>query len=315
MTDTMPNTISDTMPNTMTDILPNTPPTTLKFDEWSIFAHDNCAVTIADIKKMKHGESLKVLIMCRNVWDTSLVSDVRGKSLDPQTFFKNNWGIYVHDKDLCGKFLLFSFETNSDNPDLDNVDLNSICRPGFEFEIEYKPNCWYPLENGSLPGSDPQKFAKFPWPNAKHWTEFDDSTRVGYRGHMVRWSDLTTMPNIIWPFPKETINAFDNESDRVAKRSFCIVLDENISNLTFTNIDLACDADTSKWACYRFANTVRKKINKHNIDLPISFGLNVIETTHKSKLLVYKYTVRLEPDGPVIDGIQCLGNNIVKKVL
>lgn len=121
----------------------------LLYTDWHKMAHDEYAVTIKDILSLKKGEQLKVLRMDRNVWDTALRDEIRGKSCEPQDFFGGNWAIYVHEENLKGKLLFFSFESEKFGypNDVDQIDpelvlQGKICRPDFEFEIEYKDHCW-----------------------------------------------------------------------------------------------------------------------------------------------------------------------------
>ena len=288
---------------------------TLDFDEWGKLSYE-CALTIKDILNLKPGEQIKVLSMDRNVWDTALRDDIRGKSCRPQDFFNSNWAIYAHEENLRGKFLLFSFEckNNVSRIDVDKISLDHICQPNFEFDIEYKDHCYYPLSEEYLPASDPQGFSKFPWPNdqKQHWTNFPETTRVGWRGHFVLWSKLETMPNIIWPFPKEAVNAFVNENNITIDRWFKIETDDNLIKSLCETFDFK--ASKSKSAARSFSSHVTKKFKKNNVKFPISYRIDIIEKTENSKYQTYKYSITCEEDGPVIDGWQKLGRRQILKI-
>ena len=57
----------------------------------------------------------------------------------------------------------------------------------FEFHIEYKKGYWYPLKDGNLPHEDPQGIFDLSSIVRKKWTEYDENTKVGWRGPMLKW--------------------------------------------------------------------------------------------------------------------------------
>lgn len=287
--------------------------TTLKYSKWAELAHDQYALTIDDILKLKKGDQIKVLCIHRNVWDGTLKDKNRGKSMIPQNFFKKEWAIYVHEEGLRGRCLLFAFECKKDIDYIDDVDKllsGKICQPNFEFDIEYKKNCWYPLRQGCLPASDPQGFSKFPWTEEKHWNSFPESTLVGWRGCMVLWSKLKLMPNIIYPYPKEAFNAFDNEDDVTIFRSFTI--ESNDATIQTLSVELDYQTESFEYAARRFCGNVRKAFKRKRVKLPVTFTIDVIETTLKSKYQKLSYQITLEPDEPMINGLQRLGRTLIE---
>jgi hypothetical protein len=365
---------------------------TLNIQDWGNLSYDY-SLTIEDILNLKAGEQIKVLSMDRNVWDIALKDEIRGKACTPKEFFKHNWAIYIHEKDLHGK-CVFEFEhSNNDTEQIDvnTFDLNAICQPNFEFHIEYKHHCWYPLENGYLPAFDSQGLSHFPWevkppagtePQKQHWSMFPKTTRVGWRGCFIPWSKLDEMPNIIWEFPKEVLNAFDDENNRTIYRTFNMVTDNELINLLFkrnnirpdenvftnnkielntitpvesvpdksifsldywkdifnfdkpTDDDTDSDSDsdsnsdsgdkllcpvikheTSKRAVGRFSYMVKEKFKKNNVKFPVTFDIDVVETTENSNYQTYKYNVTLEKDDDdYVDGMRRLGRIITTKI-
>jgi hypothetical protein len=282
--------------------------------------------------------------MDRNVWDIALQDSIRGESFKPKDFFKSNWAIYIHEKNLRGK-LVFSFELEEDIEyiNINNFDLNNICQTNFEFDIEYKHHYWYPLDNEYLPASDPQGFSQFPWTYQKqHWTSFPRETRVGWRGHMVLWSKLDELPNIIWQFPKEILKAFECENARTVERTFKIVTDNELINVFFSQTEIkrnvtqlnneedsdeseeidedfilksVCNATTSKDAARYFAWNVKDKMKINNMQFPITFNIDVIEQTETSNKQTYKYSITCEADQPWIDNCRILGKILISKII
>jgi hypothetical protein len=287
----------------------------VKYKNWSKIAHDDYALTIGDIKNLKPGDQLKVLSMNRNIWDGTLNKKQQGRPYEPEYFFRNEWAIYVHDKDLTGRMLFFAFECEKfgldqtiSELDPDTISPDKICQPNFEFDLEYKPCCWYPLHDGYLPESDPQGFSKFPWKEKRHWTSFPDTTRVGWRGPFIRWDKLKSMPNILYPFPKEVRNAFMNAEDITVDRQFHIKIYNDVINSICTKYDI--ENESPKMALGNFCWHLREN-DKSVIDFPIEFDADIIETTTNSTKKTYCYHVLIEKDGSWINGLKRLGQNII----
>jgi hypothetical protein len=167
--------------NTINNLINKMSGITLDQNDWSDLAYNKYALTINDIITLEKGFKLKVLCMHRNIWDLTLKDDIMGKSLSPEDFFKNESAVYVHEENLKGVIIGKDWDI-----------------PNFEFCIEYKHHCWYPLKNGLLPASDPQGFSQFPWNDEKSWDSFPTNTKLGYRGFMIRWDDLAKLPNIMY---------------------------------------------------------------------------------------------------------------------
>ena len=138
----------------------------------------NFWLTIADIKKMKHGEKLKVVLLDRNVSDR--FNGEKGNKLMRPEKSSLEISTYTHDHDMQGE-LVIDYKPNP-------IVLNS-----FEFHVEYKKGEWYPLSNGVLPAKDSQ-FGSVLLGKKTSWKEMPATTHVGFRGPMVRYSDLNKMP-------------------------------------------------------------------------------------------------------------------------
>jgi hypothetical protein len=55
--------------------------------------------------------------------------------------------------------------------------------PSFDFHIEYKRNHWYPLTNGYLKCLGERNFGEL---EGLHWSAFPLTTKIGWRGPMIR---------------------------------------------------------------------------------------------------------------------------------
>lgn len=113
---------------------------------------------------------------------------------------------------------------------MDYVNENVKKNPGRycfpEFHIEYDLSCWYPLENGYLTLSDCKGFAKFQYDLPKHWSTFPETTHLGWRGALIRWDHLKMLPDVSYPFPKETIEAFEFPEYLTDERYFTIEISD-----------------------------------------------------------------------------------------
>lgn len=163
----------------------------LELNKWIENARKDC-LQIRDITPLKKGDTLKVLVMDRNLCDTCCEDSVNpGNALfSAPRFFRFNTAIYTHTGGLKGT-IKYKWQESEEYKDC------SEPYP-FEFEIEYKKDCWYPLENGHLPKEDPQGFSDFHYPKPKSWREFPSTTRIGWRGPMLLWSKVHSMPAVYW---------------------------------------------------------------------------------------------------------------------
>ena len=156
----------------------------LEQDKWLKKIANKC-LTIKDIKEMNDGDEIKVLVMDRNLYDRTCSVNKPNKLYTAEYFFRHNTATYKHYTDLKGE-LTFHW-TDKDYKSSD-----------FEFDIEYEKNNWYPLENGKLPKNDPQGLFEFPFGKEMDWTEFPESTKIGWRGEMMLWDKVILESDIYW---------------------------------------------------------------------------------------------------------------------
>ncbi len=183
----------------------------LEFWDWMkhVNGESDC-LTIGDILKLKKGERVPILVMDRNLCD-HVYPDI-GEGPKPiqlaQEFFdlKRDGAVYVHREGMTG-----TVEWGWDD-EHDSVD------ELFTFEIEFKKDHWYPLdEDGTLPAADEeyQVGPPEPWdeevngawdgtaqhgeelpPTRTHWKDYPETTHVGWRGPMMRWDRVTEQPPV-----------------------------------------------------------------------------------------------------------------------
>ena len=144
----------------------------LEVEEWERAIDQEC-LRIEDILSLGPGDQIKVLLLDRNLWDVTNdpAQNPSSTLVEPQRFFRDNWAIYTHTSNLRGK-IEYSFGYERE----------------FEFDLEYEAGSWSPLVDGQLNKKH----------RRRHYTDFDSSTRVGWRGPMVLWDKLITLPKVYW---------------------------------------------------------------------------------------------------------------------
>lgn len=165
----------------------------LEQEIWRTTAESRYALTIKDIIELKKDEEIKFLIMDRNLYDVTTQRNEEGKQYDPETFFGENFAIYKHENGLKGKILFSCLKEYQDFEFHLYMD-DSLCT-AFN-ETSY--GCWYPLTNQYMPAVDEDGFIKFAHTELKHYSKFPDTTKVGWRGPMIKWTNLKIMPKIYW---------------------------------------------------------------------------------------------------------------------
>lgn len=149
--------------------------TKLRLEDWIEKARE-FKLRIADVISMKNGSSVDLLSLHRNVYDIVCDNNERNIVYEPEKFFSDCKVTYTHSKDLTGI-----------------LDNNT-----FEFHLEYKDKCWYPLKNGKLPKQDKQKLFQFDHTKITDWKKFPLNTGVGFRGELIPWDVVKYQPNVFW---------------------------------------------------------------------------------------------------------------------
>lgn len=164
-------------------------------------ANQNKFLTIKRARELfSENNEIKVLALHRNIWDETIRND-QNILYNPTHFFKDSYWIIrkvpndqKNKEDKENKILddlLVSFST---------YDINSISP--FEFDLYLEEcKCWYPLKNGYIPQYDEQKIFEFNFPEPKHYSTFDENTKVGCRGPMILWNEIDDNQKIYYRYP------------------------------------------------------------------------------------------------------------------
>jgi hypothetical protein len=129
-------------------------------------------LTIADVLSFPLNKEIKFLLLDRNIYDDK--AHLKEATLySPRTFFAKNIASYWR-TDADGLKGQIQYSWSPEKYDI-------------EFDIEYKPNQWYPLTNGILPGKDQDKIFKLLGKD-KSWNKFPVSTHIGLRGPIIVWT-------------------------------------------------------------------------------------------------------------------------------
>ena len=153
-----------------------------ELSKW-IHHYENKWLTIQEVKDLPLNKKIKLLILDRNIYDTT-DSFKQGKLYSPTTFFKKNYAWYwkTDDTNLSGK-IKYAWQKENDEP------------YDFEFHVEYKKNNWYPFTNGILPAKDNQGI--FTLLNKdKHIKDFSEKTHLGYRGPIILWDKIKNLDKV-----------------------------------------------------------------------------------------------------------------------
>ena len=142
-------------------------------------------LTIGDITDLSANQSLKILCIDHNFMDICKGRHQKlGKSTPAVDFVQKNYIInYIHLHDLTG---LVSWN-------YDNFKEYSC----FNFHLNYKQEYWSPLDGeGYLPDTDFQGFFNLDQVE-KDYRQYPLNTKIGWRGPMIKWTDVIESPNII----------------------------------------------------------------------------------------------------------------------
>tara|TARA_Y100000996_G_scaffold136444_1_gene103734 strand:- start:1457 stop:2254 length:798 start_codon:yes stop_codon:yes gene_type:complete len=146
---------------------------------------------IDDVLKLKHNETISLIMLDRNVLDVVLNSNKMNKVYTATHFFRNQKALYTHDVELYGKLRLIGHKESKIEWKFDK---------GEGFHIQYAKDNWYPLINDYLP-----KYGDTgPLLNIQtHWKEFDVNTPIGWRGPLIKWSNIEKIGKIWYDETKD----------------------------------------------------------------------------------------------------------------
>jgi hypothetical protein len=132
-------------------------------------------LTLKDFETMKKGSKIVVLSLHQNSMDAATTYFKENTPYYPEKFFKS-------EKDTI---------TYQGNMQVGSKHLNEPDNKSWGLDIEYAKNKWSTLFDGNL-------HSKGNTHSPKHWSKFNPSTPVGYRGPMILWSDLKKLPKIYY---------------------------------------------------------------------------------------------------------------------
>ena len=138
--------------------------------EWDKLA-DKYTLTIKDIVSLVPGTKVHLLIQDRNVCDSIYnMGHDDGKPRRPSTFFSGLKETFTYREGLTG-----CMDWHWGDHD-DDFTFQLLCD---------KKRMWYPLDKKGV----------FPL-TGKHWEDMPLTTKVGWRGPAMLWSDLGKLPSL-----------------------------------------------------------------------------------------------------------------------
>ena len=148
------------------------PQSGLDLEQWENISSEY-HLTIYNIQGLKPGDKIDVLILDRNVMD--IVCDINEADVlyPPNEFFRQNRHTYTHGEGLQGILHLHYGNTEEDTILVD-----------FEFDLLTEEGVWLPLKDEKL--------------GDNHWSSFPATTKVGWRGPMVKWDDVDKIGSIYY---------------------------------------------------------------------------------------------------------------------
>jgi hypothetical protein len=148
-------------------------------------------LTIRDLKKWAVGETKDVIIFDRNFEEYSIWNNFKkNKEYNPTHFFEDNQCKITYNGNLTWDIHYPFGGTACHNIELDIEKLNTgwhwspLCEEYMILDTTTKNH-----RITKLPPKDQQKI---------HWSQFDDDTRIGWRGPIMLWKDVEDDIKIYW---------------------------------------------------------------------------------------------------------------------
>lgn len=148
-------------------------------------------LTIADVKKLKVGDTIDVVIWDRNfeeswIWDNATPQ----QPYRPEIFFQENHQKITY---LGNMSWLIRFNWGEDIEHPIHLDVSAL-------QTYWK---WCPLEDGYINIveeiiKEGETLPSHWCPTHKHWTEFPETTRVGWRGPIMLWKYMAQLPAVYY---------------------------------------------------------------------------------------------------------------------
>lgn len=141
-------------------------------------------VTIDDVRKMSPGDCIEVALMDRNWMDVACESP---RNESAPVFLAKNRVRFCRGSGFAGTFTPIEKDGGTFGDSMET-----------DLHVEYAPCQFYPLNDGVLPARDEQTDREL-LGSATRAEEMDPKTLVGWRGPMIRWSNVERIPRILCP--------------------------------------------------------------------------------------------------------------------
>lgn len=162
------------------------PPIPFEVDRWNEVTRP-FHLTIGDVLGMADGATIECMCLDRNYMDF-MVDDVTERlPYAPNRAFRNGYFLVFTKRGtegIAGEGGIKSSSTDEPSHD-----------PAFEFDIEYAPGHWFPLEGGQLRPDNCER-QRMPAHPATRWQDFPKSTRLGWRGPAIPVRYLRHLPKL-----------------------------------------------------------------------------------------------------------------------
>lgn len=150
-------------------------------DEKWVKQAEKKAITKATIEKMKPGDKIELLPLDRNLYDIIEEDNKPNQLYKPTYFFRKNKVVF---KKIEGSKGMIKW------------GWNKKFEP-FELQVEWEKFNWYPLIDEVLPAKNIQTEQRLLGKNMS-WNQLPLKIKVGWRGPMIKWSDVKKMPSLFW---------------------------------------------------------------------------------------------------------------------
>lgn len=169
-------------------------------------ANQNKFLTIKRARELfSENNEIKVLSFHRNIWDETTQNNEEHILHDPTHFFSKSYCIIrkIESKTFPDGE---NKEENKEEKNLNNLSISFEWDINFNLDFEFdlyleECECWYPLKNGYIPTHDEQEIFQFNFSEPKHYSTFDENTKVGWRGPMMLWSEIDDNQKIYYRYP------------------------------------------------------------------------------------------------------------------
>jgi hypothetical protein len=158
-------------------------------------------LTIADIVKMKPGETIEVLCIDRNFSDWHVENYT---PMGAKEFFKDNY-VWLIAKSGDGLDVKWKQSENGSDCGFEEYEER-------EFDLNYREGYWYPLLDGKLLG----RFLNHRLTEdgeSKHWSSYPETTMVGWRGPMLPYRCVAECEEKLYCDKRDAIECEADENE------------------------------------------------------------------------------------------------------